>query len=91
MAITQKSQSPNSAKLLVDFILSQEGQMAVSVGGLTPYRADVAPLAAYHLDKIEQIVGSENLVFLEIDPELTDPTLITPFIERWTFSVQQER
>jgi iron(III) transport system substrate-binding protein len=91
MAITQKSQSPNSAKLLVDFILSQEGQMAVSLGGLTPYRADVAPLAAYHLDKIEQIVGSENLVFLEIDPELTDPTLITPFIERWTFSVQQER
>ena len=41
MAIPKKSTHVNSAKLMLDFIVSQAGQQAFGEGGLTPYRDDV--------------------------------------------------
>jgi len=72
MGITKKAKAPNRAKLLVDFILSQEGQIAWSKGGLTPYRPDVADRSTIHLDKFAAEVGPQNLVPFSFDPDLAD-------------------
>ena len=45
MGITKNAASPNSAKLLMDYILSQDGQLGFAEGGLTAYRPDVADKA----------------------------------------------
>jgi iron(III) transport system substrate-binding protein len=49
MGITKGAAHPNSAKLLDNFILSQDGQIAFAEGSLTAYRADVADKAKYSL------------------------------------------
>ncbi len=87
MAITQKSKNPNSAKLMVDFILSQEGQLALGMGGLTPYRSDVAEIAPTHLDNIIQEVGSSNIFFFTLDQRLLDPSVRQTFLDRWKQTV----
>jgi iron(III) transport system substrate-binding protein len=75
MAITKKAQAPASSKLLLDFILSPEGQLAWAEGGLTAYRPDVADRAKLHLSKLAAEAGGEqNLVFATFDPELADQT-----------------
>ncbi len=51
MAITENAASPNSAKLRIDFILSQEGQYALALDGFTPSRSDISGITEYHLDK----------------------------------------
>ena len=79
MGITKKAKAPNSAKLLVDFILSQEGQIAWAKGGLTPYRTDVADKAAIHLDKFSADVGQQNLIPFSFDPDLADSTKAEDF------------
>jgi iron(III) transport system substrate-binding protein len=72
MGITKKAKAPNSARLLMDFILSQDGQLAWSKGGLTPYRQDIADKATIHLDKFAAEVGQANLVPFSFDPDLAD-------------------
>jgi iron(III) transport system substrate-binding protein len=72
MGITQKAQAPASSKLLLDYCLSQEGQIAWSEGGLTAYRPDVAEQSKFHLTKMSAEVGEQNLIFATFDPELSD-------------------
>jgi len=72
MGITKKAQSPNAAKLLMDYILSAEGQLAFADGGLTAYRQDVADQAKIHLGKLAAQVGEQNLAPFAFDPDLTD-------------------
>jgi iron(III) transport system substrate-binding protein len=79
MAITKKAKAPSSARLLMDFILSQEGQIAWAKGGLTPYRSDVADKAAIHLDKLSADVGQQNLIPFSFDPDLADPAKAEDF------------
>jgi iron(III) transport system substrate-binding protein len=74
MAVTKKAQAPNGAKLLLDFILSPEGQIAWAKGGLTPYRSDVADKASTHLDKLAAQVGQQNLLPFSFDPDIADQT-----------------
>ncbi len=83
MGITKKATSPNSARLLVDFLLSPAGQIALAQGGLTAYRVDVADKAKLHLSKLEKEVGSENLLFSTLDPDLHDKAKKDAFIARW--------
>lgn len=83
VAITQANASPNSAKLMLDFLLSQEGQLALSMGGLTPYRTDVLRLSPLHLEKISGIVGQEKLIFLLYEPRLDNPGSVADFSRRW--------
>ena len=83
MGITKKAASPNSAKLLVDFILSPEGQIAFAEGGLTAYRPDVADKAVLHLSKLEAQVGAQNLIPFSFDPDLQDKAKRDAFVERW--------
>jgi iron(III) transport system substrate-binding protein len=79
MGITKKAKAPASSRLLVDFILSQDGQLAWSKGGLTPYRTDVADKAAIHLDKFAAEVGQQNLVPFSFDPDIADPAKAEDF------------
>ncbi|MFT0858904.1 ABC transporter substrate-binding protein [Ancylobacter sp. G4_0304] len=74
MAITKSAKSPNSAKLLVDFILSQKGQTAVGKGGLVSYRGDVTDPAAMpgglSYDRIVSQVGADNVARVTLDPAM---------------------
>ena len=79
MGITKKAKAPASSRLLMDFILSTEGQIAWSKGGLTPYRADAADKSVIHLDKFAAEVGAQNLVPFSFDPDLADTTKAEAF------------
>lgn len=89
VAITQANASPNSAKLMLDFLLSQEGQLSLSLGGLTPFRADIARISTLHLEKISEEVGQENLIFFSFDPDLRNPQRSQAFLERWTAALRK--
>lgn len=73
MAIPKGSTNINSAKLMLDYILSHDGQVGFGKGGLTPYRGDVqaneVPRATY--DGVVKAVGGENnVVRVEYDEEV---------------------
>src|SRR5690606_35304750 len=53
MGIAAKADSPASAKLFVNWLLSADGQAATCEGGLTPYRDDVP--CDYGYDAIAEI------------------------------------
>jgi iron(III) transport system substrate-binding protein len=83
IAITRANRSPNSAKLMMDFLLSQEGQLALSLGGLTPYRTDIAQVSELHIEKVSAEVGQENLIFIVPDPGLRDQQALNALLLRW--------
>lgn len=70
--IINKAPHPNTARLFVDFLLSDEGQRAVAEGGLTAYRDGIAGtegLRTYQ-DLVNE-VGEESVVVVpfELTPE----------------------
>lgn len=84
MAIPKGVTNVNSAKLMLDYILSHDGQVGFGKGGLTPYRADVqaseVPRATY--DAVVKAVGGEDkVVRVEYDDEVM--TKGQAFQERW--------
>ena len=93
IAITKQAKSPNSARLMVDFLLSQEGQIALALGGLTPFRPDVANVDIFdssdgnkpyiHFNQVIEEVGLDNLIFITLDPEMNNPEKRSAFIEKW--------
>lgn len=89
MAVTKNAKSPASAKLLVDYILSPEGQIAFAKGGLTAYRPDVAADAPLHLDQVSQAVGGQDkLIFSRPDAEIADQAKHDEFIKQWQAALQ---
>jgi iron(III) transport system substrate-binding protein len=89
MAVTQKAANPNSAKLMVDFILSQEGQYAIALGGLTPYRNDVSGITEYHLDKISAELGN-NVILFAFNDRMRNKSIQDSFIEKWKAAIHKE-
>ncbi|MFC7400560.1 ABC transporter substrate-binding protein [Chelatococcus sp. GCM10030263] len=86
MAITKTAASPNSAKLMIDFLLSKKGQTAVGKGGLVSFRADVDDPAAMPggltYDRMVQQVGEANVSRVALDPEMiTGLPKIAPRLE----------
>jgi iron(III) transport system substrate-binding protein len=90
MAITEKAASPNSAKLMIDFILSQEGQYSLALGGLTPFRSDISGITEYHLDKIFTELGDNNVILFSYDTRLNNQALTESFLEKWKTALQKE-
>jgi iron(III) transport system substrate-binding protein len=88
-AITQSNANPNAAKLMLDFLLSQEGQLTLAMGGLTSFRSDVARISALHLETVAEEVGQENLIFLSFDPGLSNSQRYAAFIERWALTFKK--
>jgi iron(III) transport system substrate-binding protein len=93
IAVTKQAKSPNSAKLMVDFLLSQEGQIALALGGLTPFRPDIANVDIFnssdgnkpylHFNQVIEEIGLDNLIFITLDPEINNPEKRSAFIEKW--------
>jgi iron(III) transport system substrate-binding protein len=93
VAIAQSSPSPNSAKLMVDFLLSQEGQLALALGGMTPFRSDIANVDLFdrvdgvqkhiHFNQIMEAVGINKLIFINFDPEIINNDKRDLFINQW--------
>ncbi|HET7408963.1 MAG TPA: substrate-binding domain-containing protein [Paracoccaceae bacterium] len=83
MAVPTQSGSPNSAKLMLDFILSHDGQAAFGRGGLTPYRSGVTQdeVAFFTRDAIVEEVGEENLLLIGLDAQLVEEA--DAFREKW--------
>ncbi|SDS08939.1 ABC transporter substrate-binding protein [Microlunatus soli] len=82
MGIPASSPTPNSGRLMLDYVLSREGQQNVAQGGFTPYRDDVPASAAHpSFASIRQQVGSDDLVMIGYDfgsqQEQDD------FVEQW--------
>ena len=83
MGLTKKAASPASARLMMEFILSSEGQLAWSEGGLTPYRPDIADKAQYHLQKIIDAVGADHIVYFYFDPNIASAANRQAFLDKW--------
>ena len=86
MAIPHKTPNANSAKLLLDFILSQEGQMAMTKGNFTAYRSDAAekiPEPHLHLERLVKLIGEKNVILVGWDPEYGDEAKFKAVRERW--------
>lgn len=76
VAIMKSAASPNSARLLLDFMVSKDGQTAAGTGGLVSYRDDVTDPAAMPggltYNKILEKVGADNIALVTIDPKMPD-------------------
>lgn len=82
LGITKNTSNPNSAKLLIDFALSNEGQTLIGKGGLTPYREDVDEKEVrYTYQGITDIVGKDNMIIVGFDKELLNEA--PSFVEKW--------
>ena len=84
MAIPKGSTNVNSAKLMLDYILSHDGQVGFGKGGLTPYRPDVqaseVPRPTYD-GVVKQVGGEDKVVRVEYDDEVM--TKGPEFQARW--------
>ncbi len=71
-----------TAKLFLDFVLSEEGQAAVAEGGLTAYRESVQATEGLHTyQEVVDAVGEENVIIAPY--ELISDEEIAAFTERW--------
>jgi iron(III) transport system substrate-binding protein len=70
MAVTKAASSPASTKLLVDFLLSVEGQTALGKGGLAPYNPGVNPATVKRTCQgvVKEVGGETQIVVLDYDP-----------------------
>lgn len=92
MAITKATKSPASAKLMLDYMLSHDGQIAAGRGGMTPYRPDVKASEVPYLtyDAIaEKLGGEQNMIIIGYDPDMV--TEYKPFIARWNALFKTKR
>jgi iron(III) transport system substrate-binding protein len=83
-AISIAPDAPHSAtaKLFLDFVLSEEGQAAVAEGGLTSYRDSVEAAEGRHTyQEVVDAVGEENVIIAPY--ELISEEEIASFTERW--------
>jgi iron(III) transport system substrate-binding protein len=73
-AIPRASRSPNAARLMVDFMLSAEGQRTLAAGGLTVTRPGMKPTGDAQLTYTsiaEAVGGSANIALVDVDPATT--------------------
>ena len=68
MGIPKTSQSPASAKLVVNFLLSEAGQKAIAEGGLMPYYPGVAMADGRSYEKVVKEGGAA--VIVDYKPEM---------------------
>ncbi|GAB4485399.1 MAG: hypothetical protein OHK0031_09510 [Anaerolineales bacterium] len=87
MGMPQGGQHSASAKLLIDFTLSQEGQMALALGSLTPIRPDVFDVTNLHLDRVGQEVGAENMLYFAFDAQIAQPGEREAFLAQWNLTM----
>ncbi|WP_249159573.1 ABC transporter substrate-binding protein [Bradyrhizobium tropiciagri] len=89
VAIPKGSKNVNAAKLMLDFIISEQGQRAFGRGGLTPARPGVQPGDGirHTYSSIVQAVGEQNICYIGYDRDAVRD--YDSFVARWkkTFNV----
>lgn len=79
MGIPKTSPEVNTAKLMLDYLLSHDGQIKVYEGGLTPYRPGVPVPRSY--DTIQSAVGADNIIKVAY-AEMTDSD-VESIVNKW--------
>lgn len=82
IAIGPDAPHPATAKLFIDFVLSEEGQRAVAEGGLTAYRESVEETEGLRTyQEVVDAVGEDQVIIgsYELIPEAE----VNEFIDRW--------
>ncbi|WP_344780789.1 ABC transporter substrate-binding protein [Microbacterium kribbense] len=82
IGITPKAPHANTAKLFIDFLLSEEGQNAVSEGGLTAYRDSVKPAPGRHTyGEIVDQAGESAVI--RVPYKITSDADVKAFTDKW--------
>jgi iron(III) transport system substrate-binding protein len=82
IAIAPNAPHTATAKLFLDFVLSDEGQHALAEGGLTAYRASVEATEGLHTyQEVVDAVGEDQIIIGSYD--LIPEEEVNAFIERW--------
>jgi len=88
MAITRKSQNKASAGLVMNWLLSHDGQVSIAKGGLVPYRSDVKPaeVPVMTYSQIVEQLGPKNVIQIGYSPDMLREQ--PAFVAKWqaTFS-----
>lgn len=74
IGVTKEAKSPNSAKLLIDFLLSAAGQTLIPLMERVPYRPDVRGAVEatgwWHLEGIVDDLGEDGVIHMGPVPEI---------------------
>ncbi|SDN75794.1 ABC transporter substrate-binding protein [Ensifer sp. YR511] len=82
-AVSAGTRSPNSSKLMLDFVVSFDGQKAVAEGGREAYHSRIkqGDVPGWTYDGIKKEVPSDQLVYVKYDP--SERAEFEKTIERW--------
>jgi iron(III) transport system substrate-binding protein len=83
VGITKGAKNPNSARIFLDLMLTRDGQIALSNGGMMPYREDVAKGDVKYgtLSAVVDEIGADKLLFISPGKDLMAGS--DEVIERW--------
>jgi iron(III) transport system substrate-binding protein len=82
IGITPKAPHVATAKLFLDFVLSEEGQNAVAEGGLSSYRDSVKLTEGRHtFQEVEKLAGKDGVI--QVPYEVVPEDKVTEFTDRW--------
>jgi iron(III) transport system substrate-binding protein len=84
VAAMKATKSPMSARLLIDSVMSREGQIGWGKGGVGPFRNSIQPEdvgGTRTFASVSQEIGPSNVALVDYDPKLTSG--YKEFIARW--------
>lgn len=83
VTIPKGGKSVNAAKLMLDYMLTHEGQVNIGKGGLVPYRSDVkeSEVARTYASVLQAIGGEKNAVMINYDEKSAAGQ--KAFVDRW--------
>ncbi|WP_375457943.1 ABC transporter substrate-binding protein [uncultured Enterovirga sp.] len=90
IAVPKGSKNVAAAKLMLDYVISEDGQRAFGRGGLTPARPGIQPGEGirHTYSSIASLVGEQNMIYIGYDEDaLRD---YDAFLVRWkqTFNIR---
>jgi len=82
IGITPKAPHPATAKLFLDFVLSETGQNAVAEGGLSSYRDNVQLTEGRHTyQEVEKLAGKDGII--RVPYKVVPDAEVTAFVSKW--------
>lgn len=82
IGITPKAPHPATAKLFLDFVLSETGQNAVAEGGLSSYRENVELTEGRHTyQEVEKLAGKDGII--RVPYTVVPDADVTAFVSKW--------
>ncbi|MFB9163692.1 ABC transporter substrate-binding protein [Arthrobacter psychrochitiniphilus] len=82
IGITPKAPHPATAKLFLDFVLSETGQNAVAEGGLSSYRDNVELSEGRHTyQEVEKLAGKDGII--RVPYTMVPDAEVTAFVSKW--------